>query len=792
MPISLSPLPRWSASVSSRADNEEGKPSLPESQCTKDEPESGRRASPSRLLEKWILLQTPENHRQTRAPLDSGAAPLPLRFSQGPQQRLSDCCDVHEPRSSSLVGLQAKAPLCLNDEPALDLRSEAAASRRASLARRFRLFRKVVEERKEREDELAQRRLSVGRLINRAFEENASALQSSSPRSLECVRDTRSLTARTLFPRFPKVLVPTAAPRVFLKTWRRAASLRLRRSQQRRSLKKPPRRRGLKKRAWATGGPGGGNGFNGFPDEEETADRPACRGLVPNANGQRRRCASLLALCAVLQRRLIETQRQPFAARRWLRRLRPVELIGRGASGAVWKVRDSESGRNFALKVIRKSDCSGKASDARNAQAYSERHVLIRGSRRCQHLVRLEAAFQNSDSLFLLQELVDGPSLLQILESRHAPKTLPEQVVRRIAAELAVALHALHAMGFAHRDVKPANIRFDLRDGVLKLLDVGLAHPRRNPSCCEGATEASPWLSGEREGECHGPVESFAARRLKDLYATRRPSSGIEGTVHYLAPEVLALATQASAASKTQDFAKADWWAYGATLFECLFGEPPFARLFSLKPNFSPPSAESRGEGEEGEGAAAGEEALPSLLGCASFETNLEFVVSVVKDWKRLLRIPPPPWRVGADARQSSSDDAFSASKEAVDLLRKLLCSEDRRLGFEELLTHPWFRGVNWQALMNTPKKATSRVKNPNPSTASSETCLSLDGVEAGEQSASFGFVLGEGAPCSRGKANECAASPLGSTKEKQRPRLSSAGERNAEGFDKDAFTGGP
>ena len=49
---------------------------------------------------------------------------------------------------------------------------------------------------------------------------------------------------------------------------------------------------------------------------------------------------------------------------------------------------------------------------------------------------------------------------------------IPENWAQFYVAELVLALHAVHSMGYVHRDVKPENMLMDTK-GHLKLADFG-------------------------------------------------------------------------------------------------------------------------------------------------------------------------------------------------------------------------------------------------------------------------------------------------------------------------------
>lgn len=69
-------------------------------------------------------------------------------------------------------------------------------------------------------------------------------------------------------------------------------------------------------------------------------------------------------------------------------------------------------------------------------------------------------------------EYMPGGDLLSLMMIRNEP--FSEDLVKFYLAEITVALHALHSLGYVHRDVKPENILLD-RFGHLKLTDFGSA-----------------------------------------------------------------------------------------------------------------------------------------------------------------------------------------------------------------------------------------------------------------------------------------------------------------------------
>ncbi len=139
------------------------------------------------------------------------------------------------------------------------------------------------------------------------------------------------------------------------------------------------------------------------------------------------------------------------------------ELLGRGGMGVVYRARDTELGRDVALKVL---SAAGPGLDERFAREG-------RAAARLQHpnLVRVYDVGEASGVRYLAMEHVDGPPL-DAVPAPESPAELRARVV--LLEKTARALDHAHREGVVHRDVKPANILVD-RDGEPRLADFGLA-----------------------------------------------------------------------------------------------------------------------------------------------------------------------------------------------------------------------------------------------------------------------------------------------------------------------------
>ena len=144
-------------------------------------------------------------------------------------------------------------------------------------------------------------------------------------------------------------------------------------------------------------------------------------------------------------------------------------FLGSGGMGQVYKVRDRNDGSLRALKVLQPSD---DASGDRSGRFRREAQIL--GKIQHSAVPRILDSGFGEGRLFLVTELVDGCDLKVEIQKR-GPWPIPDAVA--LVATVVDALHAAHALGIVHRDVKPSNIMLE-KDGAVRLLDFGLARGR--------------------------------------------------------------------------------------------------------------------------------------------------------------------------------------------------------------------------------------------------------------------------------------------------------------------------
>ncbi|MGD1146714.1 MAG: protein kinase [Thermoanaerobaculaceae bacterium] len=144
--------------------------------------------------------------------------------------------------------------------------------------------------------------------------------------------------------------------------------------------------------------------------------------------------------------------------------------LGRGAMGVVFRALDPALDRQVAVKVI-----ASRGGETAAAKAELEARFLreARVAARISHpnVVTVFDAGREGDSLYLVMELVSGESLGGRLVRSEFPSA-PEAL--EMAARVADALAAAHALGVVHRDIKPGNVMVT-RSGGIKVADFGVA-----------------------------------------------------------------------------------------------------------------------------------------------------------------------------------------------------------------------------------------------------------------------------------------------------------------------------
>lgn len=209
-------------------------------------------------------------------------------------------------------------------------------------------------------------------------------------------------------------------------------------------------------------------------------------------------------------------------------KFRITQEIGRGGMAAVYEAENVDIGKRVAVKIL--------ADELLSSHVVRER--FIREARaaaaiRSPFICEVYDVGMFEDRPFLIMELLEGESLY---DRMTRVRQMPIETTVKVAAQVGRGLRKAHEAGIVHRDLKPENIFLTRdEDGELlaKIVDFGLA------KFYEGAGEE------------------------KNVRLTRE--GALFGTPAYMSPE------QAKGQGEVDH--RADLWALGCIVYECLTGQ---------------------------------------------------------------------------------------------------------------------------------------------------------------------------------------------------------------------------
>ena len=218
-------------------------------------------------------------------------------------------------------------------------------------------------------------------------------------------------------------------------------------------------------------------------------------------------------------------------------RIGPYEILaplGAGGMGQVFRARDTQLGREVAIKALPDLMAGDPARVAR-----FQREAQVLASLNHPNIAGIHGLQEDGPNKYLVLELVDGETLADHLAKLGTGMPLVDALP--VAREIIDALEAAHDKGIVHRDLKPANIMLTAEAHV-KVLDFGLAR----------VVESDPAAS-----TTDSPTFTMAATQ----------AGFILGTAAYMSPE--------QAKGRVAD-KRSDVWAFGCVFYEMLTGKRVF------------------------------------------------------------------------------------------------------------------------------------------------------------------------------------------------------------------------
>jgi serine/threonine protein kinase len=169
------------------------------------------------------------------------------------------------------------------------------------------------------------------------------------------------------------------------------------------------------------------------------------------------------------------------------KRFELLNRTGQGSMSRVWRARDKSLGRMVCLKLLDK-DKTAKF-EARFLGLNKPREGAVCVSLKHKNIVNtFEYGLTTEGEYYLVMELVEGSGLNFLVET-NSEKLAGHRV--DYLMQIADGLEYLHSKGFMHRDMCPRNIMVD-REGVVKIIDFGLAIPNTPAFCKPGNRTGTP------------------------------------------------------------------------------------------------------------------------------------------------------------------------------------------------------------------------------------------------------------------------------------------------------------
>ena len=145
--------------------------------------------------------------------------------------------------------------------------------------------------------------------------------------------------------------------------------------------------------------------------------------------------------------------------------------LGKGAMGVVYLGKDPKIGRVVAIKTMALSQ-EFEADELAEVKERFFREAETAGRLSHPNIVTIFDAGEEHDLCYIAMELLKGKDLIPYTKTGS---TLPLDKVVSIVARVADALGYAHKHNVVHRDVKPANVMYELENDVVKVTDFGIA-----------------------------------------------------------------------------------------------------------------------------------------------------------------------------------------------------------------------------------------------------------------------------------------------------------------------------
>lgn len=192
-------------------------------------------------------------------------------------------------------------------------------------------------------------------------------------------------------------------------------------------------------------------------------------------------------------------------------RYQAVQLLGQGGFGRTYLALDEDRLKSACVIKQFSPQVQGTKSLEKAVRLFNQEAVRLHELGEHAQIPALLAYFEQEGYLYLVQQFIEGQSLLQEMKQQGA---FSERQIRDVLADVLPILRFVHRHQVIHRDITPMNILRRQADDRLMLIDFGVA---------KQLSEEMPGEVGTRIGtEGYAPMEQFRGGKAypsSDLYS---------------------------------------------------------------------------------------------------------------------------------------------------------------------------------------------------------------------------------------------------------------------------------